>query len=61
MKPGYPGLVVAFLAGMRDPTSHNLWPFEVAIAWVVGFAGAGPGALLGSGLRRLLGIRTSHL
>ena len=45
--------------GMRDPTSHNLWPFEVAIAWVVGFAGAVPGALVGSGLRRLLGIRSS--
>ena len=47
--------------GMRDPTSHNLWPFEVAIAWVVGFAGAGPGALIGSALRRLLGIRSSDV
>ena len=45
--------------GMRDPTSHNLWPFEVVIAWVVGFAGAAPGALVGSGLRRLLGMTSS--
>ena len=45
--------------GMRDPTSHNLWPFEIAIAWVVGFAGAAPGALVGSGLRRLLGVRST--
>jgi hypothetical protein len=24
----------------RDPTSHNLWPFEVVIAGSIGFAGA---------------------
>ena len=46
--------------GMRDPTSHNLWPFEVGIAWMVGFAGAVPGALIGSALRRMLGLRTSR-
>ena len=31
-----------------DPTSHNLWPFEVAIAVAVGFSVAMVGALLGS-------------
>jgi hypothetical protein len=31
----------------RDPTSHNLWPFEIIIAAVVGFAVACVGALLG--------------
>jgi hypothetical protein len=43
--------------GMRDPTSHNLWPFELVIAFVVGLAGAVPGALLGGGIRRMLGTR----
>jgi hypothetical protein len=37
---------------MRDPTSHNLWPFEVVIAFMVGLAGAVPGALIGSAIRR---------
>ena len=39
---------------MRDPTSHNLWPFEVVIAFMVGLAGAVPGALIGSAIRRWL-------
>ena len=37
---------------MRDPTSHNLWPFEVVIAFMVGLAGTVPGALVGSAIRR---------
>jgi hypothetical protein len=37
---------------MRDPTSHNLWPFEMVIAFMVGLAGAVPGALIGSAIRR---------
>ncbi|HUO64168.1 MAG TPA: hypothetical protein VMT97_10715 [Terriglobales bacterium] len=37
---------------MRDPTSHNLWPFEMVIAFMVGVAGAVPGALIGSAIRR---------
>lgn len=36
--------------GFRDPTSHNLWPFEMIIAVLVGAtvaaAGAGPGWLI---------------
>lgn len=30
-----------------DPTSHNLWPFEVAIAAVVGLGGGLAGATVG--------------
>jgi hypothetical protein len=39
---------------MRDPTSHNLWPFEVVIAAFVGGAAAFAGALLGEVVLRLL-------
>ena len=41
----------------RDPTSHNLWPFELVIAFLVGLAGTVPGALIGSVFRRMLGKR----
>jgi len=37
-----------------DPTTHNLFPFEIAIALGVGFAYAAPGAAAGIALRRLL-------
>jgi hypothetical protein len=40
-----------------DPTSHNLWPFELVIAFLVGLAGTVPGALIGSVFRRMLGKR----
>jgi biotin transporter BioY len=30
----------------QDPTSHNLWPFEVFFAWIVGLPAAAAGALL---------------
>jgi hypothetical protein len=36
--------------GMKDPTSHNLWPFEVVIALVVGLGASVIGTLLGSAL-----------
>ncbi len=32
---------------MRDPTDHNLWPFELAIGTVVGLMYAVPGAIVG--------------
>jgi cytochrome c oxidase assembly factor CtaG len=35
----------------RDSTSHNLWPLEIVIAWVVGSACALAGVMLGSVLR----------
>lgn len=41
----------------RDPTSHNLWPFELVIAFAAGLVGAVPGTLLGSVFRRMLGKR----
>jgi hypothetical protein len=41
----------------RDPTSHNLWPFELVIAFLVGLAGTVPGTLIGSVFRRMLGKR----
>lgn len=41
----------------RDPTSHNLWPFELVIAFLVGLTGTVPGTLIGSVFRRLLGKR----
>jgi uncharacterized membrane protein YfcA len=48
------GFVLAVLVRVavetsRDPTSHNLWPFEVVIAGGIGLTGA----LLGVGAARL--------
>jgi hypothetical protein len=37
----------------RDPTSHNLWPFEVVIAGGVGLAGALLGAVLARVVERM--------
>ena len=34
--------------GIRDPTSHNLWPIELVIATVVGLIASSAGALIGS-------------
>ena len=36
----------------QDPTSHNLWPFEVVIALLVGLAVAFAGALAGGLIAR---------
>jgi hypothetical protein len=41
----------------RDPTSHNLWPFELVTAFLVGLLGTVPGTLIGNVFRRLLGKR----
>jgi len=38
----------------KDPTSHNLWPFEVIIALFVGFPCALAGALAGSLVAKLI-------
>lgn len=40
------------IEGVRDPTSHNLWPFEVIIALVIGFACSASGAITGSLIAR---------
>lgn len=34
--------------GVKDPTSHNLWPFEIIIALLTGFSCALIGAVAGS-------------
>jgi hypothetical protein len=41
----------------QDPTTHNLWPFEVAIALMVGCVCAAVGAIVGSLIAKL---RPSH-
>jgi hypothetical protein len=46
-------IVRVLVDGLRDSTSHNLWPFEVVIAAFVGGAAAFVGALLGSVVLRL--------
>lgn len=46
-------MVRVIVDGLRDSTSHNLWPFEVVIAAFVGGAAAFAGALLGSAVSRL--------
>jgi hypothetical protein len=50
---GFPAATFARVVadGVQDPTSHNLWPFEVGIALVVGMAAAWPAALLGALIR----------
>jgi hypothetical protein len=45
--------VIVEVAG--DPTSHNLWPFELVIAGVTGVVVAGVGALSGALWRRVSG------
>jgi hypothetical protein len=32
----------------QDPTSHNLWPFEVFFAWMIGLVASLVGVMLGS-------------
>lgn len=41
-------LARVIIEGIRDPSSHNLWPFEVAIALILGFACSLAGAAVGS-------------
>lgn len=54
-----PAAVLArvLVEGVADPTSHNLWPFEIAIASGVGFAAALTGAIAGSLLAKLIPSR----
>jgi len=56
------GAVLArVMAGIaQDPTSHNLWPFEMVIAFVVGLVAAAPGALAGSVIARWRPTRTGE-
>ena len=45
--------VIALLDISRDPTSHNLWPFEILVMATVGVAPAG-GLLQGWLLRKVM-------
>lgn len=47
-------IVRVLVEGVRDPTSHNLWPLEVIIALLVGLASALPGTVLGLLLKKWL-------
>ena len=51
----FPAVILAriVLDGLHDPTSHNLWPFEVAVACVIGMILAFPAAGIGWLLRRI--------
>ena len=51
----FPAVIFArvVLDGMEDPTNHNLWPFEVAIAVGLGMVMTFPSAALGWLLRRV--------
>ena len=46
-------LARVIVEGMRDPSSHNLWPFEILIALLLGFACSVAGAMAGSVVVRL--------
>jgi len=48
-------MVRVLVDGVRDPTSHNLWPFEVVMMGVLGAGLAFAAALLGRLFRRMLG------
>ncbi|WP_374563069.1 hypothetical protein [Nitrosomonas sp.] len=41
--------------GFKDPSSHNLWPFEIAVVLPVGFACAVTGVLAGSLIAAMTG------
>lgn len=45
--------------GFKDPTSHNLWPFEIIIALALGFCWALGGSVVGSVLAKLFARRPS--
>lgn len=44
----------------RDPTSHNLWPFEIVIALGVGLFPAVSGAIVGSLFAKLTHSATAR-
>jgi hypothetical protein len=46
-------LARVMVEGILDPSSHNLWPFEIAIALVLGFACSLAGAAIGNLIARL--------
>jgi len=57
MGASVPAVVMArvIFDGFRDPSAHNLWPFELVIAVFVGGVVALVGALIGSLVLRMSG------
>jgi hypothetical protein len=49
------------IEAVKDPTSHNLWPFEVIIALFVGFPCALAGGLAGSIVAKLISKRNDGI
>jgi hypothetical protein len=51
----FPAIILAriVLDGIHDPTGHNLWPFEVCLAFAFGMVMTFPAATLGWWLRRM--------
>jgi hypothetical protein len=45
---------------MKDPTTHNLWPFEIVVASGYGLAAAGAGALTGALAGRFMEARPAR-
>ena len=54
-------LARVIVEGIRDPSSHNLWPFEVAIALVLGFACSLAGTVLGSLIAKLRNVSSDKI
>lgn len=46
--------------GLKDPSSHNLWPVEVIIALILGFACALGGAVVGGLVSKLVSRHVSN-
>jgi len=51
----FPAIIMTRVAldCLQDPTNHNLWPFELAIAFFLGMVTAFPAAAIGGLLRRM--------
>jgi len=46
-------MIRVIVEGVIDPTSHNLWPFELIIAVILGYSVSLPSAFAGLLLRKL--------
>jgi len=53
-------LARVIVEGLSEPSSHNLWPFELLIALLLGFACAFSGAVLGNLMARLCRQARDH-
>jgi uncharacterized membrane protein YhaH (DUF805 family) len=46
-------MIRVIIETVKDPTDHNLWPFELVIAALVSLIAVVPGLLVGALVRRL--------